>query len=75
MKPTATWLQRLSPMRSCREVTALLIAQEDRPLHIHERLGLRLHLPLCQACQRMQHQVLLMRQAMRQWRDQDQDKA
>ena len=55
-------------MRSCREVTALLIAQEDRPLRINERLALKIHLPMCQACQRMQGQVLVMRQALHQWR-------
>lgn len=55
-------------MRSCREVTTLLIAQEDRPLRFSERLALNIHLPMCQACQRMQGQVLVMRQALDQWR-------
>lgn len=68
MNTSSTWLRRMSPMRSCREVTALLIAQEDRPLRLSERLGLTIHLPMCQACQRMQGQVQLMRQAMHQWR-------
>ena len=68
MKPSSTWLRRFYPLRSCREVTALLIAREDRPLLTSERLALHIHLPMCQACQAMQGQVLVMRQALDQWR-------
>ncbi len=57
------WLKR-----SCKEVTALLVAQEDRTLPWLERLALRLHLSVCEACPRFQRQMLTMRQAMGQWR-------
>lgn len=55
--------------RSCKEVTALLIAQEDRDLPVLDRLALRLHLSVCKACPRMERQILTMRHAMDQWRN------
>ena len=55
--------------RTCKEVSALLIAREDRELPLGERLALRLHLAMCQACPRFERQVLTMRNAMKQWRN------
>ena len=55
--------------RTCREVTALLIAREDRTLPWHDRLALRLHMAICAACPTFERQVLTMRNAMRQWRN------
>jgi len=54
--------------RTCKEVSALLIAREDRDLPLQERLALRLHLAMCQACPRFERQLLTMRNAMKQWR-------
>ncbi|MBK7991215.1 MAG: zf-HC2 domain-containing protein [Comamonadaceae bacterium] len=54
--------------RTCKEVSALLIAREDRELPLQERVALRLHLAMCQACPRFERQVLTMRNAMKQWR-------
>ncbi len=54
--------------RTCKEVTALVIAREDRALPLTERLALRLHLAMCQACPTFERQVLTMRNAMKQWR-------
>jgi hypothetical protein len=42
----------------------------DRQLSLRERLGLRLHLLLCDACSRFSRQIALLRQAVRQWREQ-----
>ena len=42
------WLSHLVIMilrRKCKEIAALLIAQEDRTLALADRLALRLHLP------------------------------
>lgn len=55
--------------RTCKEVSALLIAREDRELPLAERLALRLHLAMCQACPRFERQLLTMRNAMKQWRN------
>ncbi|MCV0439343.1 MAG: zf-HC2 domain-containing protein [Hydrogenophaga sp.] len=54
--------------RTCKEVSALLIAQEDRALPLLERAALRVHMAMCQACPRFERQLLTMRNAMRQWR-------
>lgn len=54
--------------RTCKEVTALVIAREDRLLPWQDRLALRLHLAVCAACPMFERQVLTMRHAMKQWR-------
>ena len=54
--------------RNCREVTALVLAGEDRRLDFVERLALRLHLQICAACPKFSRQVALMRQALPRWR-------
>ncbi len=59
---------KLPLMRTCKEVTALVIAREDRALPVVERLALRMHMAICNACPRFERQVLTMRNAMKQWR-------
>lgn len=55
-------------MRTCRQVAELLIAREDRALPLADRVALRFHMAMCQACPRFERQVLTMRNAMKQWR-------
>jgi hypothetical protein len=54
--------------RTCKEVTALLVAREDRALPWIERVALRFHLAACEACPKMERQMLTMRNALRRWR-------
>jgi anti-sigma factor RsiW len=54
--------------RTCKEVSALLIAREDRPLPWAERLALRAHLAACRACPAFERQLLTMRNAFSRWR-------
>jgi predicted anti-sigma-YlaC factor YlaD len=54
--------------RNCREVTALVLAGEDRRLGLFERWVVRAHLEVCQACPRFYRQVALLRQALPRWR-------
>ena len=63
-----TPMKKLPLMRTCKEVTALVIAREDRELPVVERLALRMHMAICNACPRFERQVLTMRNAMKQWR-------
>ena len=56
-------------MRTCKEASALLLAREDQNLRMRERLALRLHLAICAACPRFERQLLIMRSAMKQWRN------
>ena len=53
--------------RTCREVAALILAREDRALAFPERLAIRIHFMVCQACPRLERQVQTMRHAMRAW--------
>lgn len=54
--------------RNCREVTALVLAGEDRTLGWLERWAVRQHLKVCQACPRFVRQVQFMRRALPRWR-------
>jgi len=42
---------------------------QDAKLSVRERLLVRLHLALCDACQRFERQVALLRNAMRRYKD------
>lgn len=55
-------------MRNCREVTALVLAGEDRRLGAGERLAIRVHLLVCHGCTNFSRQVAVMRRAMAHWR-------
>jgi len=54
--------------RTCKQVAALLIAQEDRELPVADRVALRLHLAACHSCPIFQRQLLTMRKAFSRWR-------
>ena len=58
----------MKPMLNCREVTALVLAGEDRRLKLGERVGVRLHMMICKACPRFALQVTLMRRALNRWK-------
>lgn len=55
--------------RTCREVTAILVAREDRNLSLPDRLALRIHMVICDTCPRFERQILTMRNGFRQWRN------
>jgi len=59
---------RMWPRRTCRQVTALVLRNEDRALPWHERVAVRLHMQICTACPRFLQQVRFMRSAMGRWR-------
>ena len=55
--------------RTCREVSAILVAREDRNLSLADRIALRIHMAMCDACPRFERQILTMRNGFRQWRN------
>ncbi|MBI2769119.1 MAG: zf-HC2 domain-containing protein [Burkholderiales bacterium] len=55
--------------RSCKQVSALLVAREDRSLSTVEQVALRFHLAACSACPVFERQILTMRNAMGRWRN------
>ncbi len=62
-------LRKFPLMRNCKEVTALVIAREDRDLSVIQLAALRVHMAMCKACPDFERQVLTMRNAMKQWRN------
>jgi Putative zinc-finger len=55
--------------RSCKQVVALVVAREDRSLPLGDRVSLRLHMLICEACPKFEGQILGMRNILRQWRN------
>ena len=56
-------------MRTCKEVTAMVVAREDRDLNLADRWALRVHMAICDACPRFERQMLTMRHGLREWRN------
>lgn len=52
-------------MLSCKEATELMSQEQDRPLGLAERLGLRLHVLICSACSNYRRQMGVLRAACR----------
>ena len=52
-------------MLSCKEVSIKVSESLDRKLTLRERLNVKLHLLMCQACQRMVRQMTLLRAVAR----------
>lgn len=61
----------LKLIRNCREVTALVLAGEDRRLGTGERLAIRVHLAMCDGCTNFSQHVAVMRRALARWRSDD----
>lgn len=55
--------------RTCKEVTAIVVAREDRALSLADRLALRMHMAMCGACPQFEQQILTMRNGLREWRN------
>ena len=55
-------------LRSCRDISALLLAREDRALRWPERMAIRIHFMICKACPRFEQQVRVMHEAFDLWR-------
>lgn len=55
--------------RTCKEAAALMVGREDHALAWNDRLALRLHLLVCKACPRFERQLLVMRNQLKEWRN------
>lgn len=62
-------------LKNCKEITALVVAREDRELSWRDRFELRMHMAMCAACPTFERQMLTMRNAMAQWRSYEGDDA
>ena len=54
---------------TCKQAAALLIAAEDRAIGLGDADALRLHILACKACDNFEQQLLVMRKALKQWRN------
>lgn len=54
--------------RSCKDVTRLVLENQDRPLKAMESVSLRLHWLACSSCRRFKDQQRLMRVALDRWK-------
>ncbi len=55
--------------RTCKQMCALLIAREDRPLGVPDRIAVWFHLLACKACPGFERQIVSMRHSLRRWRN------
>lgn len=60
---------------SCRDATRLISEGMDRDLSFAEKLVLRLHVAICDACKRFTRQVNFMRQALKRYPGPDDSEA
>lgn len=60
---------RYSPFLSCRQASRLTSARLDRELSSLERIALRLHLSICDACPKVIRQLDVLRRSLREWRN------
>jgi hypothetical protein len=56
---------------SCQHASRLLSQREDQRLPFAQRLRLRIHLAVCDACTNVARQFATLRLAMQRWRDSD----
>lgn len=54
---------------TCKQATALLIAQEDRRIAMSDKVALRLHVYACKTCPNFEQQLLIMRKSLKLWRN------
>ena len=55
-------------MRSCKDVTRLVLQSQDRPLRPLESMSMHLHWLVCSSCKHFRDQQRLMRTALDRWK-------
>lgn len=58
---------------TCKEASRLMSSGLDKELSSAERTSLRLHLAICDACQRLQKQFVFLRRALSAYSGRDPD--
>jgi hypothetical protein len=53
---------------SCKDASRLISQMQDRNLPVRQRLRIRLHLLLCDACKRFVQQLRVLHRAMQHYR-------
>jgi hypothetical protein len=60
-------------MFNCNEVSQKVSESMDRVLPFHQQMMIRIHLLFCKYCARFRHQLLLIRKAIRNEEDSDEE--
>ncbi|MEI7464947.1 MAG: zf-HC2 domain-containing protein [Burkholderiales bacterium] len=58
---------------TCKEVTHLLLHGMDRRAPLSERLTIRLHMMICEACPKFERQIQMLTKASARWRQYSQE--
>jgi hypothetical protein len=58
-------------MLNCRQATELMSQEQDCPLALSERIGLRLHVWICAGCANYRRQMGVLREACRRFGGRD----
>jgi hypothetical protein len=58
---------RAQAERACRKATRLISEAQDHPLGWRDRIALRVHLAMCDACTRYLGQIRFLHRAMGSW--------
>jgi hypothetical protein len=58
-------MRTVNGMLSCKETSRLISESSDRKLGLGERLGIRLHLWMCENCRRFERQMQFLRKVVR----------
>ena len=56
-------------MMNCKQATQLMSQSQDRKLTLKERAHLKFHLVMCSGCTNYNKQMMLIRNAMKQFRE------
>lgn len=59
-------------MYTCKEVTHLVLEKQERRLSWRERLGIRIHYLICDACKRFEQQMQFLRRAAQRYAERHQ---
>ncbi len=62
-------LRKLPLVRTCRQVSEIVVAREDRTLTARESIVVGLHMAICKACPAFENQIRGIGRAMKKWRN------
>ena len=63
-----TFRKAIGHIISCEDASRLVSRREEAPFSSWQRLVLRLHLSVCEACTRFEKQIAFLREAILQYR-------
>jgi len=62
-------LRRLARLLKCKEMSRLISRREDGPLPLGTRVKMWFHMLFCDACRNFERQTVILRAAIRRYRE------